>query len=201
MNGVMKLNKSHVRHAAAMLTRAFWDHPPLRDYYPDETERGKAAPYFFSLSVYYGLKYGEVYSPSEALEGIAVWIPSNNYPMTVWKMMRSIPLMEIYGFGRNVGSRMKSLGEYIDTVHSRITPYKHWYLQTLGVDPQHQGKGHAGQLLRHMFRRTDKEGLPCYLETLEEHNVRLYEHLGFKVVDRSLIPGTDITNWAMLRTV
>ena len=42
-------------------------------------------------------------------------------------------------------------------------------------------------------------GLPVYLETAEEQNVRFYEHFGFTVVDESTVPGTNFTNWAMLR--
>jgi hypothetical protein len=50
-----------------------------------------------------------------------------------------------------------------------------------------------------VLARVDEEGLPCYLETLEEKNVRLYEHFGFKMIEKSAIPETGLTNWAMLR--
>jgi ribosomal protein S18 acetylase RimI-like enzyme len=73
------------------------------------------------------------------------------------------------------------------------------YLQSLGVDPDFQGKGHAGRLLRHMLTRMDIMGLPSYLEASAEQNVRFYERFGFNVVDESTIPGTNLTNWAMLR--
>ena len=96
---------------------------------------------------------------------------------------------------------MKYPGEYIDAMHKRLAPFKHWFLQTIGVDPQFQGKGYAGELLRPMFARMDKEGLPCYLETLDEQNIQLYEHFGFKVVEKAIIPKTSLTSWAMLREV
>jgi len=96
---------------------------------------------------------------------------------------------------------MRYLGEYIDTVHKRLAPFEHWFLQTIGVDPQFKGKGYAGRLLRSMLARIDEEGLPCYLETLNEANVSLYEHFGFRVLEKSTIPGTNLTNWAMLREV
>ena len=50
-----------------------------------------------------------------------------------------------------------------------------------------------------MLTRIDEAGLPCYLETLEEQNVPLYEHFGFAVAEESTIPETELTNWAMLR--
>lgn len=94
---------------------------------------------------------------------------------------------------------MSRLGEYIDTVHQCLTPFKHWFLQTIGIAPQFQGKGYAGKLLRPILSRINEEGLPCYLETLDEQNVSLYEYFGFKIVDKSNVPETSLTNWAMLR--
>ena len=94
---------------------------------------------------------------------------------------------------------MKFIGEYIDSVHMRLAPFKHWYLCILGVDPRFQGKGYAGKMVRAMLARIDKEGVPCFLETMTEKNVSIYEHLGFRVLEKSAIPKTNLTNWAMLR--
>jgi len=196
---IVRLNRSHVKRATQVLIRAFWNHPPLQYYFPDEAERERIAPYFFSLSVSTGIRYGEVHATSQDLEGIAVWLPSNNYPITPWRLLRSVPPSQILGVGRYGGSRMRGLGQYIDTVHGRLAPFKHWFLQTIGVDPQFQGRGYASKLLRPMLARIDKEGLPCYLETLEGQNVRLYEHFDFKVIEKSNVPDTSLTNWAMLR--
>jgi hypothetical protein len=50
-----------------------------------------------------------------------------------------------------------------------------------------------------MLARFDKAALPCYLETQKEENVNLYQHFGFSVIKESIIPGTSITIWLMLR--
>jgi len=184
-----------------MLVRAFRDYPLIQDSFSDELQRRRVAPYFFRFSLYYGIKYGETYATTPNLEGVAVWIPSENFPVTFWRAVRSVPLSVILGFGREGGGRMKYPGEYIDVMHKRLAPFKHWFLQTIGVDPEFQGKGYAGKLLRPMFARMDREGLPCYLETLDEQNIQLYEHFGFKVVEKATIPKTSLTSWAMLREV
>ena len=196
---IVRLNRSHVKRATETLIRAFWNHPPLQYYFPDEAERERIAPYFLSLSVFTGIRYGEVHATSQDLEGIAVWLPSGNYPVTLWRLLRSVPSSQILGVGRYGGFRMRSLGQYIDVVHRRLAPFKHWFLQAIGVDPQFQGRGYANKLLRPMLVKIDEEGLPCYLETLEGQNVRLYEHFGFKVIEESNVPNTSLTNWAMLR--
>ena len=199
LKDLVQLNKSHIKPAVEMLTRAFRNYSLLQYFFPDELERERIAPYFFQYILSYGVRHGEIYATSPNLEGVAVWLTSDNYPMTFWRSIRSVPLSIIFGLGRAGGSKMRYTGEYIDTVHKRLAPFKHWFLQTIGVDPQFKGKGYAGTLLRAMFTRIDEEGLPCYLETLDETNVRLYEHFSFKVIEKSTIPETKLTNWAMLR--
>jgi len=199
LNGLVRLTKAQVKPAAEMFARAFQDYPLLQYYFPDELERKKIASYFVSVAVFSGIRYGEIYATSPNLEGVAVWFPPGNYPVTIWKLVRSVPLSVIFGFGRYGGGRMRQLGEYIDAVHQRLAPFRHWFLQIIGVDPQFQGKGYAGKLLKPMLARIDEAGLPCYLETLDEHNIRLYEHFGFAVIEKSTIPEPNLTNWAMLR--
>lgn len=200
-NDIVRLDRAHVKQAVETLVRAFRNKQPIQYYFPDETERERIMPYFMSLAVFPALQYGEVHATSNDMEGIAIWVPSDNYPIALWRILRSVPLSVTLGFGRYGGNRLKDLGQYIDTLHARLAPFKHMYLQSLGVDPDFQGKGHAGRLLRYMLTRLDSAGLPGYLETLEEQNVRLYEHFGFTVVDESTIPGTNLTNWALLRKV
>jgi len=199
LNGLCRLTKAQVKPAAEVLSRAFQNYPLLQYYFPDELERKKIASYFVSVAVFSGIRYGEIYATSPNLEGVAIWIPSDNYPVTIRKLVISVPLSIIFGFARYGGGRMRQLGEYIDAVHQRLAPLRHWFLQIIGVDPQFQGKGYAGKLLKPMLSRIDEEGLSCYLETLDEHNVSFYEHFDFVVIDKSTIPGNNLTNWAMLR--
>ena len=50
-----------------------------------------------------------------------------------------------------------------------------------------------------MLTRIDQEELPCFLDTQIEKNVSIYQRYGFKIVERGVIPGTEIPHWAMLR--
>ena len=199
LKDLVRLDQSCIKPAVEVLGRAFWNHPPLHYYFPDELKRKRMAPYLMAFPVFTGIRYGEVYATSPNLEGVAIWIPSDSYPMTFWRVIRSVPLSVVFGFGRYGGSRMRRLGEHVDSVHQRLAPFKHWFLQAIGVAPQFQGEGYAGKLLRPMLARMDEGGIPCYLETLEEQNVPLYEHFGFEVIEKSNVPETSLTNWAMLR--
>lgn len=199
LKDLVQLNRELIKPAIDTLSAAFQDYPLLNYYYPDDITKRKIAHYFCSVAVYAGMHYGEVYANSPCIEGVAVWVPSTEYPFTFLKLLQSVPLSVLFGLGRYGGNKMKKAGEYIDNVHCRLVPFKHWYLYMVGVQPQFQRRSYASKLIRTMLERIDAEGIPCYLETLDERNMKIYEHLGFKIIDESIIPDTNLKNWAMLR--
>lgn len=199
LNNLFCLTKAQIKPAAEMLSRAFQDNPGLAYYFPDESERKSKSLHYFWFTICYGLVYGEVYTTSPNLEGLAVWIPSENANMSLWRVIRSGGLPMMHKLGSKAASQLRSFGDYVSSVHKRQAPFRHWYLLGLGVDPDYRGQGYAGTLLKAMLARIDKERLPCYLETQNADNVPIYQHYGFKVVEESIVPNTRVSNWAMLR--
>jgi len=203
LNGFHRLEKDDIERVAEMLTRAFYDDPLTLYAYSDEERESGNLHYFFQFPVRYCLRYGEGYAPTSDIEGVALWLPSSKYPITFWRTLRTASLWFMLKMMRKIGSarlkRMAYIGKYIDEAHKRLASFEHMYLQVLGVDPEQQGKGYAGKLLKTMFNRLDEEGMPCYLDTLKEQNVAMYEHLGFKVLEKIDIPDADIASWALLR--
>jgi GNAT superfamily N-acetyltransferase len=199
MISLVNVTSSEARPAAEALARAFYDYPLLKYYYPDNLKREKIASCFFASAVYMGIRSGGVYATSINMEGVAVWMLSDQYPKSMIENLRSIPFSVTYGLFRHGIYKMKAVGDHIDSVKKRLAPPKHMFLQTIGVEPEHRGKGFAGKLINPMLVRLDEEKLPCYLETLDGKNVGLYENFGFRLLDESVVPGTELTSWAMLR--
>jgi GNAT superfamily N-acetyltransferase len=133
------------------------------------------------------------------MEGIAVWYRSEHFPMRFRKILRSVPLSALLGFPWSGVGRLQKAAEFVEVRHQLTAPAGHWFLDSVGVLPQYQGKGYGGKLIRAMLVRTDRESLPVYLDTMDEADVRRYEHFGFKVIDKSPVPKTTLTNWSMLR--
>lgn len=198
LNSLVRLERSQIKSAGAMLARAFYDDPLSVYLIPDGSRRGKLLPYIFEFSTRFGVLYGEVYTTSHNLEGVAVWLPSEKADMTLRRVMRNGGLSLLPKLGEDLIQRLPALNS-ISSLRKRHAPFRHWYLLLLGVDPLFQGKGYAGNLLRAMLARLDDEHLPCYLETQNGKNVAIYQHYGFKVVAEVLVPGTEIALWAMLR--
>jgi ribosomal protein S18 acetylase RimI-like enzyme len=74
---------------------------------------------------------------------------------------------------------------------------RHWYLGTLGVDPELWGRGVGSRLLSAWLRLVDADGTPAYLETDEAANLRFYQRAGFDVVEEIWVVGVRI--WTMRR--
>ena len=196
---VFRLTRKDIGPAAQVLSRAFRDYPLLTHAVPDAPAREQSAFYFCQFDLYYCMRYGAVYATSPRMEGVAAWMTSDHFPMTTWRMLRSVPWSVIAGFGSAAGSRLLGPSRHIDTRHKALVPFRHWFLALLGVAPEFQGQGYPGALLRPMLASIDTEGLPCYVETMDARNVPRYEHFGFRVIEESRVSGTDLTSWAMLR--
>jgi GNAT superfamily N-acetyltransferase len=76
--------------------------------------------------------------------------------------------------------RLKDLESIFEQMASYHPGGPHWYLPLIGVDPARQGSGLGSALMRHALARSDRDGLPAYLESSNPRNISLYERHGFK---------------------
>lgn len=60
----------------------------------------------------------------------------------------------------------------------------HWYLPLIGVEPNAQGTGLGGALMRRAVALCDADGALAYLESSNPRNISLYERHGFEVMGR-----------------
>jgi len=147
-----------------------------------------------------GVKYGETHATSLNLEGVAVWLPYINKEYKSITDVGCLFKAKFYKLGREAGRRIKPIEEYSTMVHREFAPGDHWYLQTLGVEPAHQGKGYGSLLMEYMLDKIDNTNpLPVFLETSTEINVKFYKRFGFEVVREGIIPETNVEQWYLLR--
>ncbi|MFX1428284.1 MAG: GNAT family N-acetyltransferase, partial [Promethearchaeota archaeon] len=171
LNKIFRLTEDQVKKASEVLSRAFYDNPWSIYIIPEDSERREKLKYVYEYVIRYDVLYGEVYSPSSGLEGIAGWIPFQYIYKTYEAQIRSGGKKVVEKLGVDFYKRSMKLEGFRELLHKRHAPFKHWYLDSIGVDPEFQGKGHASILLRAMFARVEKENLPIYLETSTEKNI------------------------------
>ena len=197
---IIKLDKTQVKAAGEVLGRALQDDPVSVYDIPDKKKRHAVIKYVFQMTSCLGVKYGETHASSPNLEGIAVWIPYINKEYKLIMDIGCLLKAKFYKLGRQAGKRIKPIEEHNTKVHREFAPDDHWYLQTLGVEPSHQGKGYGSLLMDYMLEKIDSTNpLPVFLETSTEINVKFYKQFGFEVMREEIIPETDVKQWYLLR--
>lgn len=198
-NEPLKLRRRDLASTARMCARAFKDAPHIARFFPDETRRERDSVGLFEMRIRYGLLYGEVHVASANLEGIAVWIPSANAAMPMWKQMRAGGIRLYRTVGSDAVTRMTHVAEHNDGLRRQHVSGLHWILSILAVDPAYQRCGHATRLMHGMLSRLDRNRIPCYAETTEQSLLPFYQRYGFEHRAASTVPGSSLTVWPMVR--
>ena len=101
--------------------------------------------------------------------------------------------------GSEVWQRFTAVYEAIDVRHEELTEGPHWDLWVIGVEPASQGKGVGRALLEPVLQRVDQSGETCYLETLDERTLPLYERIGFEVRVAEVEVTSGLPYWCCVR--
>ncbi len=185
--------------AGATLGRAFYDDPLMQYILPDDAKRPAALRWFMTSAARYGGAHGEVYTTPGQVDGAAIWLPPGDVSVTLPRMIRHGMIAAPFKFGFSAFNRFMGVMNHLEHLHDRDAPEPHWYLMVLGVDPPRQGQGVGGTLVQPVLARADRDGLPCYLETMKERNVPFYEKHGFTVVVDEIMPKGGPRCWTMKR--
>ena len=140
-----------------------------------------------------------IYADSEELNGFAVWLPLGYEGTKVLLFITNGGLKFILRSGFGIIGRLVTYETYAMNLKKEFTGNVDWYLYNLSVKKSAQGKGIASKLLRPMLEFCDKENIVTYLETNKESNVSLYEHFGFELSKKELIPKSPVMHYAMVR--
>ena len=163
---------------ADALARAFEDDPVAVFTNPRESTRDRRMRFFFTgrLRTLVG---EELCFCDEERRGAALWAPHDAWKPSPGEQLRMARLLNlraplvIPGFARM----------------EKLHPHEpHYYLSTLGVSPEAQGRGLGSALLAPMLERCDREGVGAYLESSKERNVAFYGRHGFRVTEEFRFP-------------
>lgn len=191
-----RATSSDIPRLVGVLARAFDDDPIPNFLFRGDRRRRRGLRRFFSIQLrHMYLPDGEVWT-TEDLAGAALWAPPFKERPGWVDLFRLLPVaIDLLASGREAGSALELL-RMVDRARPREL---HWYLATLGTDPDRQGQGIGTTLLRTTLERVDSEGVPAYLESSKERNVPFYARHGFKVTGEIKAPNNGPTLWTMWR--
>ena len=179
-----------------VLARAFDDDPVPRWMFRGEQRRRRGLHAFFRIQLRYTyIEQGEVWTTHDRA-GAAMWAPPARTRAGWRDVAHLVPMVPyLVGLGRDLGVATRMLAA-VDSARPR---QRHWYLATLGTDPDRQGTGVGTALLQAGLERVDAEGLPAYLESSKEKNIAFYGRHGFEVTGEIHTPRGGPTLWLMWR--
>lgn len=184
--------------ASHTCARAFAE-DPLNEYLvPDKSLRHNlhySFEYYLRYS-YYGRN--EVYLTSQNCEGIVCWASSEEKDSWFTRWRAGYPFLPLH-CGWAAMKRGVEANKLSENLKKRHTPPRCMQLELLAVNPEFQGQGFAGILIRPMLWRLDSEDMPCYLETQSIRNVEMYRRFGFELKEKAIIPETPHFLYAMIR--
>jgi GNAT superfamily N-acetyltransferase len=82
--------------------------------------------------------------------------------------------------------KMKAMGTSLTTWHEEGPEEVHWYVQLVGVAPEHNGTGLGRELMEKVNDLADQVGVSCYLECGASKK-GFYEKMGYRVLSRRLV--------------
>jgi GNAT superfamily N-acetyltransferase len=195
--GITDIPRSREAEAVDILLRAFQHDPAVRFFFqnaPDYSTHVRER-FHFLCEVQFELEYpllGCFY------EGQLVGVACFAEPISVSWPASLIELWDSFSasVGRKATERLEKHGQLID----RLRPnHSHYYLGTVGVDPEVQGWGYGRRLpdATQQFSQCHPESTGAALETENPLNVPLYDHLGYRVVTKTKLDELDV--WVMFR--
>lgn len=200
VNDVVKVERSQFPAMVEILAQAFNQDPIMQYFYStDEMIRLKRLRWLSQLVINYCHPYEQIYTTTNELKGCAVWLPPHAFPTNMLRLMR----LGFYQFPLKV--QWQRIGEFLkifnqmEHYHLQDMPNPHWYLFMLGVAPAYQGQGVGGMLIEPVLQQSDRDGIPCYLETSTERGVHFYQKHGFQMLQIGQLSPPAPCYWTMKR--
>lgn len=185
--------------AAHVLSSAFKNDPLFVFFFPDADTRVELTFYTFRFIAAHAQKKGFVYAVSSVFEGASIWLPFTALKRGLVDQVRFGALKMLSWQGKEAIGRQIMASEHMRAIHAASLGGPHMYLSTIGIDEKYRGKGLLSDLMQPGLEKADRENIPCYLDTHNEKNIGLYARYGFEIAAESVIPGSDVRHWAMIR--
>jgi len=181
--------REEMPEAVASIVAAFITDPLARFAWPSAHDHLRAMPLATREFAGGSFEHDTAYV-SDDFCGVALWLPPGVHP-------NGEALEQVF---RDT-ARPEHLDDLLATFERMEQSHPdepHWYLPLIGVEPNAQGRGLGGALMRHAAARCDHEGALAYLESSNPRNITLYERHGFEVMGTIQI-GAGPTITPMLR--
>jgi GNAT superfamily N-acetyltransferase len=185
--------------AATVLARAFANDPLWCYLLPEANRRVLALRQSFRATLPLFVEQQVVWGIGAPLVGVAIWRPPHP-PSNPWTaLLNPNTLTLLFSPWLSLYAKAIPIFGQFERMHQHYAQQSHYYLSTIGIVPQAQGRGEASYLLRPVLSQADAEGRAAYTETMTPANVPLYRYYGFQVQEHYRVPNSELSIWSLLR--
>ncbi|MET2717769.1 GNAT family N-acetyltransferase [Streptomyces harbinensis] len=186
---VRPLTDADVATAVDTLARAFADYPFTRHVIAADGHRDRIRRFQELCLTRIGREYGRVWVAEEG-RAVAVWAVPGQDPTPAFAALAPV-------FAELSGDRAAAYA----SAEAALAPHRPqepgWFLDTVATAPEAQGRGLGRAALLPGLQEAGAAGLPAFLETSDERNLRFYERLGFRVTADVPLPDEGPRTWCL----
>ncbi|MHA2356718.1 MAG: GNAT family N-acetyltransferase [Candidatus Thorarchaeota archaeon] len=157
------VTKRDVKKVIDTLVPAFIDDPLTCYFFPELESRLRILPKFFNYRIKNGLLDGKVLATSENMEGVVILTQSSYREFSWVRAIRTGGIGLYRAAGSEIAGRMREVESFVVSKKNECFSEPHWYLGSLAVHPDHQGKGFASKLVRPVLEMCSSQNKPCVL--------------------------------------
>ena len=196
-NGLYMVKKSDFEALIEMSGRSYENYP-LDVYFTGGKYDPEHLKQTIRVNLYSMCDEGIIYSDSAELNSLVILLPPGYSGIKTLSFIWNGGFKTIFGYGIKNFKKMIDFESFAMNMRKKYTNNEDWYLYNLCVDPKCQGKKIASKLIKPLLNYFKEHKLMCYLETNWDKNVPIYEHFGFKVMEKTIVPGSNVEHYGML---
>ena len=128
---------------------------------------------------------GIIYADSQELNGFVILLPPGYTGIKTFSFIWNGGFKILYNQGIRALLRMANFESFAMNLRKKYTNNEDWYIYNLCVHPNQQGKKISSKLIKPILNYFKMKKQICYLETNSDSNVPIYEHFGFKILEKA----------------
>ena len=196
-NGLYMVKKTDFEPLVEMSGRSYVDYP-LDVYFTGGTYDPEHLKQTVRINLYSMFGEAIIYSDSPELNSLVILLPPGYTGIKTLSFIWNGGFKTIFSHGIKNFKKMVDFESFAMNMRKKYTNNEDWYLYNLCVDKKCQGKKIASKLMKPLMNYFKEHKLMCYLETNWDKNVPIYEHFGFKVMEKAMVPGSNVEHYGML---
>ena len=196
-NGLYIVKQSDFESLVSLVGNAFSDYP-LDIYVFGEKYAEEGVKQIVRVNLYSMFDEGIIYADSKELNGFVILMPPGYTGIKTLSFIWNGGFRLLFKQGISCINTLANFESFSMDLKKKYTNNEDWYLYNLCVNKKNQGKKISSKLMKPLLNYFKLNKKMCYIETNSDSNISIYEHFGFKVMEKTFVPNSKVVHYSML---